>query len=155
MAVVKRVAWVVLIAAALSGCRKDNDYNGIGQWVLLNTTLSDAEGACTPGEITFCSHADTLNVGGQPASVNLYFRGSEPTAPLVEIELTTRSCDPNGVGSALFEFLGPPQTRRDKRMFWNAKRAYVSAKLPGRAGRCVVNYVTPEDTKRIAELAAE
>jgi|GEM_PF-5194814 len=151
-----RAFFATLAVLAVAGCGSSSkDYNGIGQWVLLETELAEAEGACTPGEITFCSHADSVNLGGQAATVNLYFKGSAPTDKLVEIELAARSCDPTQVANALAGFLGPPDARGDKRLFWQGKRAFVSGKLPGRAGRCTVNFVTPEDQKRIDELRAE
>lgn len=138
------------------GCKSsDGDYNGIGTWVLLETELSEAEGACTPGEITFCSHAGSVNLGGKPATVNLYFKGTKPDAKLVEIELQSRACDTTRVANTLAQRLGKPTARADKRLFWEGKRAFVAAALPGRAARCTVHFVTPQDSKRITELRAE
>jgi len=148
--------WIVVIAVSAAGCaRKRPAINGIGSWVLLETPLRDAPGFCSPDTITFCSGNGSVSLGGQPASVGLYFRGSQPTSPLVEITLTVRRCDPGALARALVDVLGDPSSRVNHHMMWRGKLAFVAAAVPAPQRRCEVSFVTIEDRPRIAELTAQ
>jgi hypothetical protein len=149
------VAAVVATAAAAGCQRRRAEIDGIGRWKLGVTTLAEAGGVCSPDEITFCSHAGTVPIGSQQADVNLYFAGRAPQAPLIEIELTIRGCNPDEAGPALTAALGEPTERRDKRMTWKGSRAYIAGRLPLEGRRCVISFVPATDAKRIGELAAE
>ena len=150
--------WVVialaLVAAAACG-RKEPEINGIGKWVLLETQLKDAPGFCNPSEITFCSGNGAVPIGDQVANVGLYFRGPEPTSPLVEITLSIRRCQPGPLAAALTEVLGEPSVRKNDHYLWRGKHAFVAGAIPAPGRRCEISFVTPKDDKRVAELTAE
>ena len=150
-----RWAAVVLALTCLGGCsRKKPEINGIGSWVLLESQLRQAPGFCNPDEITFCSGNGAVPLGGQPADVGLYFRGPEPTSPLIEITLSVRRCKDNKVIDAMVEALGAPNVRKGNHFLWRGKLAVVAAELPASGRRCEVSFVTATDKERVAALTA-
>ena len=146
---------VALAVTSIFGCgRKEPEINGIGQWVLLKTQMREAPGFCNPDEITFCSSNGAVPIGDQAADVGLYFQGSEPTAPLVEIGLSVRRCDPDKLARALIEVLGEPNVRKHNHYLWRGELALVAGQMPSTGRRCEVSFVTTKDKKRVAELTA-
>lgn len=147
-------AVTLALLVCLAACsRKKAPVGGIGEWKLNETTLGQAPGFCNPDEsITMCSHAATIGFGGQSADIHLYFRGSEPDAPLVEISVVVKACDPEAAERTLTDLLGAPVEKRDKRAFWRSSGSFVAAQLPAEARRCEISFVAPDDADRIAEL---
>src|SRR5262249_53149078 len=91
-----------IVAALLfaAACKAAPDEpSGIGAWDVTHTTRKDATGRCDPTDLpdgrrgTWCYMQQPLTIGGQPAQVDLYFAGSEPTAPLIELQLKVAACD--------------------------------------------------------------
>jgi hypothetical protein len=147
-----------VLAAALccaASCgRKAPEINGIGQWALGTTRLREAPGFCSPDALTFCSGNGAVPLGEQVADVNLYFRGDTPEAPLVEIELTVRRCDPAPLLAALSKELGEPDVRRDAQFLWRGTASFIAGRIPAEGRRCEISFVAPDDATRIAELSA-
>ena len=154
---------VIVVAAALAVCctascgQKEPEINGIGKWVLLETELKQAPGFCNPEEnVTFCSANGTVPLAGQPAQVNLYFRGGELDSKLIEIELFVRRCDAAGLRTMLTQELGTPNTQIGNHYFWRSKSSFIAGKIPDDDGRrCQVSFVAPDDKQRIADLTAD
>jgi hypothetical protein len=153
------VTWIaavlgpVVVGAGATACHRPKaEINGLGPWILGKTTLQDAGGFCNPGQVTFCSHAGTFPLGQQQGDVNLYFRGQEPSAPLIEIELTVRRCDAPSVVESLTGVLGAPTETNGEHRFWSGKAAFVSVHAPTATRGCEVSFVTVDDADRIAEL---
>ena len=152
----------VILVAALAVCctascaRKEAGINGVGNWVLLETELKQAPGFCNPEEnVTFCSANGTVPIGGQPAEVNLYFRGGELDSKLIEIELFVRRCDAAALRTALTQELGTPNTQAGSHYFWRSKSSFIAGRIPDDDGRrCHISFVAPDDQQRIADLTA-
>ena len=152
-----RVILLVVACCAASCSQKQAGINGIGEWVLLETELRQAPGFCNPEQdITFCSANGTVPLGGQPAEVGLYFRGGELDSKLIEIELAVRRCDAGALRTVLTHELGTPNSQKSNHYFWASKSSFIAGTIPDADGRrCLVSFVAPDDTKRIADLTAE
>lgn len=143
------------VAVASAACKRDREIDGVAGWSLERTTLADAQGICSPyGELTWCYRNPGLSLGEQRASVDLYFRGDDDDAPLVEILLAINACRPAEVEGVLSSQLGDPAMRRDSVLRWDGAYAITFAQLESKGGSCEINIVSPDDDDRIAELSA-
>jgi hypothetical protein len=152
------IAAAAAAAAALlatPGCKRaQGDIDGIGEYRLGVTTVSDGV-VCTPRDsYTWCSHNAGVAIGGQAATVDLYFNGLEETATAVEILLTIQRCQEPPLRAELIEQLGKPDETAGARSVWRGKKAIIVAQLPAEPGLCEVNFVHPSETDRIAKLTA-
>lgn len=152
-----------LVAAALcislgAGCdKKEGPIDGIGPWHIGKTVASEGT-ICHPQEsgLTWCSHNPELMIAEHSASVDLYFRGSEPSAKLVEILMAMRPpCNPEAIDAWLTSRLGPAEGRRGNAMIWRSKAAVIAALLPGPDGECRVHFLDPADEARLAAIERE
>jgi predicted small lipoprotein YifL len=160
----RRVAPLVALLAVLPACGKkgSSDPNGVGPWQFGKTKLADAEaaGRCLPagsGGTVMCVGLSAIQIGAQPAQTDLYFKSADKNAPLLEISLTVRACDVENAGAALDKVLGPAkETSPDGRIrSWTYETMFVVAQLPAKGSmECLVNFVDPKDTQRIADLKA-
>lgn len=146
------------LAASLplaAGCKKERgDIDGIGEYQLGVTTVADGA-VCTPREkYTWCSHNAGVAIGGQAATVDLYFDGHEETSTAVEILLTVSRCQEAPLREALVKELGDPGETVGARAVWRGKKAVVVAQLPAERGTCEINFLHPDETERIAKLTA-
>lgn len=155
--------WVVLLwglaiamASAASGCQKsERSIDGVGGWSLERTTLSDAEGVCSPqGDLTWCHSNPPITLGDQQASVDLYFRGEGDDAPLVEIVLSVNVCRVRAIEALLSGQLGEPDRRKGALRRWEQDHAVTFLQAEKGRRACEVNIVSPGDEKRIEELWA-
>ncbi|MSP17318.1 MAG: hypothetical protein EXR73_12055 [Myxococcales bacterium] len=152
----------VAVALASLACeRPPAEVNGVGEYVLGKTLRRDMEGKarCEPindGKETHCMVASSIRLGAQAAQTSLYFQGTAPASPLLEIALTVRVCRLNDAIAALVGALGDPSDgSTEKLRFWRLGRMFVSAKLPAKGGiQCEVNFVTTADKQRVADLEA-
>jgi hypothetical protein len=145
------------IATAASGCKREEAaIDGIGQYHLNKTQLKDGV-VCRPIEdgLTYCSNNPQLTIAEQLAQVDLYFRGAEETAPLVEILIAVNRCKPQAIEMALNTQLGTAGTQLDNKLFWEGKAAVIVAQLPAPDGVCEINFVAPKEKERIAQLKGE
>ncbi len=154
----RRVIFAAIAVCCAASCgRKEPGINGIGKWILLETELRQAPGFCNPEQdLTFCSANGSVPLAGQPAQVNLYFRGGELDSKLIEIELSVRRCDAAALRTMLTQELGTPNVQKGNHYFWRSKASFIAGKIPDDDGRrCQVSFVAPDDEKRIADLTAE
>jgi hypothetical protein len=151
------VAAIALAGAAGGGCKKkEAPIDGIGKWHIGRTTRSEGV-ICRPleGGLSYCSHNPEMSIAEHRATVDLYFRGQEDTAPLSEILLALGPCDVEAVDRWLTHKLGIAPDRRGRAPVWPGKAATVVALLPSRDGICQVHFLEPGDQKRLAELEKE
>ena len=109
---------VAVAALALAGagaaCGRKTEYAGLGPWHVKHTKLRDATGRCQPEDLpdgrkgTWCFGQPGLRLGGQDASVDLYFGGTTPDAPVIEIELQFRGCREEPLEAWLKTHFGAP-----------------------------------------------
>jgi hypothetical protein len=150
---------VALLAAGslvvLGGCSRKAEYNGIGPWQLGETTRAQSGGICSPeGELTWCHSNPPLTLGDHNATVDLYFAGHEPSAPLVEILLNIPRCTEGALRHWATSNLGKPSEEAGNRLFWSGRHAFIAAQVPAERSRCELNFVAATDAERIAQLRA-
>ncbi len=149
--VVAAVTALTMIASG--GCTRDREIDGVAGYSLERTTLADAPGICSAqDDLTWCHNNPGVSFGERPASVDLYFRGEEDDAPLVEILLGISACRPAEVEGVLMSQLGEPDVRRGSILRWDGAYAVTVAQLAKDTRACEVNIVSPDDEERIAEL---
>ena len=157
-------AAVLLVALAacssISACSsKEAEFTGVGNWRFGHTTLKDAkQGVCQPTELndgrkgTWCFANPPFKVGKRVADVDLYFLGSEPTAPLIEIQLKIRGCVEDDVEQWIRSGFGPPIETRSTREYWKNSFLWVAAKLPSEPGRCLVHFLPLSENAEIDRI---
>jgi hypothetical protein len=152
------LALVVAGVAATAACkRKEGAIDGIGPYHLGKTVASEGT-ICQPqeGDLTWCSHNQELTVAGHRATVDLYFRGHEPTAPLSEILLAIRPpCDVEAIDAWLAERLGQATRSQGKAIVWQGPAAHIAALLPAEGGECRIHFVDPKDAARLTAIEKE
>jgi hypothetical protein len=153
-----RLALVLLLACS-SG---PDEFDGLGKWRFGRTTLKDArEGRCDPTKLsdgrqaTWCYALTPLKIAGRTASVDLYFNGTEPDAPLIEIQLQIRGCVEDNLVGWMRTSFGAQVDQRDKRFYWQNKYLWAAAFAPDEPGRCTVHFLPLSETGEIARLKAQ
>ena len=145
--------WLVLTLMVLgltfssTSCkRKRAKINGIGEWVIGKTTLASSQClSAKDGELSWCTNNHGVGIGHQTATVDLYFRGHQDNAPLIEIHLAIRGCQVEQARAALVEILEEPHVSVDLTLFWDETKAVVVARLPARHGLCLIHFVAPTE----------
>jgi hypothetical protein len=151
------VAVVVVALAALAACdKKEPPIDGIGKWHIGKTVKSEGT-ICQPQKdgTTYCSHNPAMNIAEHRASVDLYFRGQDESAPLSEILLALGPCDVGKVDRWLTEKLGVAPAHRGRAPVWPGTSSTVVALLPAQDGVCQIHFLEPNDEKRLAQLEVE
>jgi hypothetical protein len=153
-------AWaaaLVAVVSALSCSKKEGPIDGIGPWHLGKSVAS--QGAiCQPqdGGLTWCSHNPEMTIAEHRASVDLYFRGHQPDAVLVEILLALSApCNREAVDRWLTHRLGAATRTAGQAIVWQGEAATIAALLPAADGECRIHFVSPGDRARLAALEKE
>ena len=151
-------AAVLLAALAAAACdKKEAPIDGIGPWHLGKSEASQGT-ICQPQDsgLTWCSHNPEMSVAEHRASVDLYFRGHEPGAKLVEILLALSApCRPEAVERWLSSRLGAAAATYRDGIVWRGPAATIVALLPAPDGECRIHFIDPGDEARRAVLEKE
>ena len=133
----KCIIFFLLVGFLMSGCDRKKHINGIGTWILGETTLASAPGVCPPrqGEVIVCSQNGSIPIGEQQSDVVLYFRKDNvaekkgrPTDRLVEIELSISRCRMQAVQEVLFDILGKPSWQKGRVSLLESERYFCCGK---------------------------
>jgi len=126
------------------------------------TTLKDAPGRCEPTDLpdgrkgTWCFMQPPVGVAGRPADVDLYFLGTEPSAPVIEIQLQVRGRDEEAqVGVVRQSNFGAPFEDTPRWAAWRNKHVYVIGELPSEPGRCLVRLLPRSEQAEFDRLKAQ
>ena len=144
-----------------AGCSRKTEYAGLGPWHVKRTVLRDATGRCEPTDLpdgrkgTWCYGQPGLRLGGQDASVDLYFGGTTPDAKLVELQLQFRGCKDDQLGSWVRQTFGAPYEEHGRRALFKNTGAFVVADLPESPGRCTLHMLPRSEAAEVARLAAQ
>ncbi len=140
----------------LLGCSSgEGELVGFGKYKIGKTTPADSYvmGKCRPeGSTTFCFLNRSPSIAGHKTQTDLYFRGHEEDAPLIEISVGVWDCQVGPVSADLQKKLGEPTELANKRALWSLKKMTVIALLPKDDELCMVHFLDNSDTKRIASL---
>lgn len=139
-----------------TSCKSDKtELIGFGKYKIGVTTPADSYvmGRCEPrGPNTFCFLNRSPSIAGHKTQTDLYFRGHEEKAPLIEISVGVWDCQVGPVSADLEKKLGAPAERGDKTALWRLKKMTVVALLPKDKDLCMVHFLDPADAKRIDSL---
>ena len=134
---------------------KSSDNKVFGLYEIGVTTPADV-GVCRPqDDQTYCSNNPSPKIGGGRTQTDLFFRGHEDDAPLVEILVAVWSCKPGQVSADLHKMLGEPTQVATKRTYWRLKEMTVIALLPRENNLCTLHFLDHTETERILELFPE
>jgi hypothetical protein len=141
------------------GCEpRKPEFSGVGPWSVVKTKRKDATGICQPTELpdgragTWCFRQNPFGVGEKAAEVDLYFLGSEPTSPLIELQLKVRGCVEDDVEVWLRQNFGAPYERRESRAYWRNSRMFLAAFLPLEPGRCLLRMLPLSEVAEIERI---
>lgn len=156
------LATAALAATALlflPGCdRRDRSYAGIGTYQVGKTTLADASGRCEPTELpdgrkgTWCYLQPALTIASRPADVDLYFLGETPDAPMIELQLDVRGCEPDRLSLWLRERFGAPRTSTPTWSAWENRKLYLIAESPTDTSRCLIRVLPRSEQAEFERL---
>ena len=155
-----RAAMLALSIAALGACDgKPAEPSGIGKWRFGHTTLHDvADGICQPTDLndgrkgTWCFAQTPLKIAKSTAELDLYFLGTEKTAPLIELQLRVRGCHEADVEEWMRAAFGPPIESKSTRVYWKNAFLWAAAMLPSEPGRCVIHFLPLTENAEIDRI---
>ena len=150
-----KLAALVVALAALACSRPKKEIDGYGLFHLGTSTIADGYACAPSGELTYCSNNPSPPLAGHKTTTDLYFRGAEKSAPLVEILVGVNACRPDDVAADLVETLGEPSESGQTYLLWRQESAIIVARLPVEPGVCEVSFVAPTERARLAELRGE
>lgn len=160
----RTLARVALATAALSlialpACdRRDRSYAGIGRYQVGKTKLADASGRCEPTDLpdgrkgTWCYLQPALTIASRPADVDLYFLGTTPDAPMIELQLDVRGCEPDRLSLWLRERFGAPRTSTPTWTAWDNRKLYLIAETPTDSSRCLIRVLPRSEQAEFERL---
>jgi len=156
--VIGRGGLVALVGlAACSG--RAPEFDGIASWRFNHTTRKDiTEGLCQPADLddgrkaTWCFLQPPVKVGERTAEVDLYFLGTEPTAPLIEIQLKVRGCREPELEHWMRAAFGPPIESKATRAYWKNTFLWAAALMPSEPGRCLVHLLPLSENAEIERI---
>jgi hypothetical protein len=152
-----RTLLLLLLAACNSG---PPDFAGVGKWQFNKTTLGDVkEGLCQPTDIeagtrkaTWCFQVTPYKIAGRNAEIDLYFDGTEPNAPMIELQLKIRGCLEADLETWMRTNFGPPIENRPNRFYYKNSVLWAAALIPSEAGRCLVHFLPLSEQAEIARI---
>lgn len=149
-------------ALALAACGPDKpQYAGIGPYSVTRTRLKHAPGRCEPTDLpdgrkgTWCFANPQLGIAGKPADVDLYFLGTEPDAPLVELQLQVRGCREDALSLYLRKSFGDPAEDHGTWALWKNPNVVVIGLLPSEPARCLVRVFPHSEQAEIDRVKAK
>ncbi len=141
---------------------KDPEYTGVGPYRFSHTTRQSIhDGVCQPTDLsdgrkaTWCFALPPFKIGKSNADVDLYFLGTEPTAPLIEIQLKVRGCHEDEVDEWMRKAFGAPVETKPTRGYWKNSFLWAAALMPSEPGRCLIHFLPLSETAEIARIQAQ
>ena len=118
-------------------------------------TLSKATGRCEPTDLpdgrkgSWCYAQPKLAVAGMNADVDLYFLGTTPAAPVIEIQFQIAGCKDEKLLTWLKTNFGAPVEDRGTKVFWEKRTLYLIAEL---GPRCMVRLLPSSEQAEYERL---
>jgi len=156
-------AALVAVALASPGCTgRAPEHDGIGNWRFAHTQLQNIhEGLCQPTDLsdgrkaTWCFALPPIRLDRatrSSADVDLYFLGTEPSAPLIEIQLKVRGCHEDELEQWMRTAFGPPIESKPTRAYWKNSFLWAAALMPSEPGRCLVHVLPLSENAEIDRI---
>ena len=147
------------LSSCVSSCGRDAEPNGVGTWRFGHSTLASVHaGVCQPTslddgrKVTWCFAQVPFKIGKHVAEVDLYFNGSEKTAPLIELQMKVRGCVEDELDQWLRAAFGPPIETRSTRSYWTNSFLWIAAFMPSEPGRCLVRVLPLSENAEIERI---
>ena len=148
--------------ACLGACTgREGEPAGVGKWRFTHSTLADVhDGKCQPTDLsdgrkaTWCFAQTPFKVGKRTAEVDTYFLGTEPTAPLIELQLKVRGCVEDEAERWMRTRFGPPIESKSTREYWKNSFLWAAAFMPSEPGRCLVHFLPLSENAEIERIKA-
>ena len=158
-----RSALVLAALAAAASCKgREAEPAGIGKWRFNVLTLGAVkDGKCEPTagtdgrQLTWCFAQPAFKIAKRVAEVNAYFLGTNPDAPLVEVQLSVRGCVEDELDQWLRANYGPPIETKANRVYWKNSFIWIAAIMPSDPGRCLVHILPLSENAEIGRIKAE
>ncbi|HEU0032449.1 MAG TPA: hypothetical protein VFQ53_17575 [Kofleriaceae bacterium] len=155
----KRLA-IAFALVALAACKQDApEFAGVGKYRFGHTTLGDVkDGICQPTDLsdgrkaTWCFALPPYKIANRVAEVDLYFGGTDKTAPLIELQLKVRGCIEQDLEQWMRQSFGPPIESRASRAYWKNSFLWAAALMPSDPGRCMVHFLPLSEQSEIARI---
>jgi hypothetical protein len=154
----------LVLAACLAACgdRTPPEIGGLGKYVFNKTTVADVqEGRCEPTEVqhgtrkvTWCYGLPSYTIANRAADLHLYFGGVEPTAQLIEIQVTISGCVEADLEAFMRKAFGMPVETKATRAYWQNSILWAAAVMPSEPGRCRLHLLPLSEQAEIARLRA-
>lgn len=151
--------WLVVAVVALGCGSREPEFSGIGRFRFGHTTLAEiTDGICQPTDLndgrkgTWCFAQTPIKIGGSTAEVDLYFFGTAPTAPLIEIQLKVRGCHEDQLDQWMRTAFGPPIESKPTRGYWKNAFLWAAALMPSEPGRCLVHLLPLAENAEIDRI---
>ena len=152
----KRALLVLTLAACSS---KEPEPSGIGPYRFGHSTRAHIhDGNCQPTDLsdgrkaTWCFALPPIKVGKHVAEVDTYYLGSDPAAPLIEIQLKVRGCVEDEAERWMRERFGPPIETTSTREYWKNSFLWAAAFLPSEPGRCLIHILPLSENAEIERI---
>ncbi len=153
------LALVLTASLALACTEKPPEFAGVGKYRFTKTTLGDVkDGVCQPTDLSdgrkamWCFALPPYKVANRVAELDLYFAGTEPTAPLIELQLKVRGCVEADLETWMRQNFGPPIETRNARGYWKNSYLWAAALMPSDVGRCTVHFLPLTEAAEIARI---
>ena len=151
---------MIVWAGVVVGCNdKKGEFDGVGKWRFGHTTLKQATGGvCQPTDLndgrkaTWCFSMPPFKVGNRVGEVDLYFLGTEPDAPLIEIQLKVRGCIEQEIEQWMRTGFGPPIEMKATRGYWKNSFLWAAALMPSEPGRCLIHFLPLSENAEIERI---
>lgn len=148
--------WLLALAMlAAAGCSRKPELGGIGPYNVNKLTLAKATGRCDPTDLpdgrkgTWCYAQPKLAIAGMNADVDLYFAGTEPTSPVIEVQFQIAGCKDERLLSWLKRNFGAPSEERPLKVFWDKPALYLVGEL---GPRCLVRVLPRSEAAEYQRL---
>lgn len=145
----------LLALLLVAGCSRKAELGGIGPYNVNKLTLAKATGRCDPTDLPdgrkgmWCYAQPKLGIAGMNADVDLYFAGTEPTTPVIEIQFQLAGCKDAQLLSWLKRNFGAPAEDRGSKAFWDKPALYLIAEL---GPRCLVRVLPKREQAEYERL---
>jgi hypothetical protein len=152
------VALIAVMGMMACGSREP-EFSGIGAFRFGHTTLADVnDGICQPTDLndgrkgTWCFAQTPIRIGQSNADIDLYFLGTQKTAPLIEIQLKIRGCHEDALDQWMRTAFGPPIENKATRGYWKNAFLWAAAMMPSEPGRCLVHFLPLSENAEIDRI---
>ena len=150
----KRALLALVVVAA---CSRETEHAGIGKYRVDNLTLGMANGRCDPTDLpdgrkgTWCYGQPKLGLAGMNADVDLYFLGTTPASPVIEVQFQIAGCKEEKLLSWIKTNFGAPVEDRGTKAFWEKRTLYLVAEL---GPRCLLRMLPKSEEAEFKRLMA-